>query len=584
MKFLHVAWFSLITCGVIAEQSAQVTMTLAPASTIIGTSRANIDGVELFNGIPYAQPPLGQLRLKPPQRSNGPFGTLDATKIAPTCPQFRGAPPAFSDAFTQLISSSINTTFFQTSLPSSEDCLTLNIVRPAGTNSDAKLPVLLWIHGGGFQVSVSFSTPIHPVTDRQIQVGSATQYDGSFVVNSSVTAHKPVIYVAINYRLAGYGFLGGKDILADGSANIGLRDQRMALEWVADNIASFGGDPNKVNIWGESAGSLSVFNQLGLYGGNHTYNGKPLFRGAIMNSGSLFRADPIDCPKAQTVYDTVVKNAGCSSANDTLACLRNVDYGTFEQATNSVPGFISYNSIALSYLPRPDGEVLNDSAEVIVQSGNYAAVPLIIGGQEDEGTLFSFAQSNLSDTSAIVEYLSSLYFHGATKHQLKALVETYNESIPAGSPYGAGFTGEVYPGFKRLSSLLGDIGFTLARRSMLYHASKANPTVPIWSYEASYDRDTPVLGTFHGSDLLPVFFSGPQSFASQSLFHYYFNFAYSLDPNDSSNKRDQYPHWPKWSDKKQLLHLFRDNSSLLTDDFRWESYTWMMANEKLLRF
>ncbi|KAJ4174350.1 hypothetical protein NW754_004767 [Fusarium falciforme] len=474
MKFLHLAWFPLITCGAIAEQLAQVTVTLAPASTIIGTSRANTDGVELFNGIPYAQPPLGQLRLKPPQRFNGPFGTLDATKIAPTCPQFRGAPPAFSDAFTQLISSSINTTFFQTSLPSSEDCLTLNIVRPARTNSDAKLPVLLWIHGGGFQASVSFSTPTHPATDYQIQVGSATQYDGSFVVNSSVTAHKPVIYVAINYRLAGYGFLGGKEILADGSANIGLRDQRMALEWVADNIASFGGDPDKINIWGD--------------------------------------------------------------------------------------------------------------AEVIVQSGKYAAVPLIIGGQEDEGTLFSFTQSNVSDTSTLVEYLSSLYFHGATRDQLKALVETYNESILAGSPYGTGFAGEVYPGFKRLSSLLGDIGFTLARRSMLYHASKANPTVSIWSYEASYDRGTPVLGTFHGSDLLPVFFSGPQSFASQSLFHYYFNFAYSLDPNDSSNKRDQYPHWPKWSDKKQLLHLFRDNSSLLTDDFRWESYTWMMANEKLLRF
>ncbi|KAH7235139.1 Alpha/Beta hydrolase protein [Fusarium solani] len=566
MKFLHSACFLLISGVVIAEQPAQVTVTLAPASTVIGSSRANIDGVELFNGIPYAQPPLGQLRLKPAQRFNGPFGTLDATKIAPTCPRFRGAPPAFGDAFTQLISSSINTTFFQTSLPSIEDCLTLNIVRPAGTNSDAKLPVLLWIHGGGFQV------------------GSATQYDGSFVVNSSVTAHMPVIYVAINYRLAGYGFLGGKEILADGSANIGLRDQRMALEWVADNIASFGGDPDKVTIWGESAGSLSVFNQLSLYAGNHTYNGKPLFCGAIMNSGSLFRADPIDCPKAQTVYDTVVKNAGCSSSNDTLACLRNVDYDTFDQATNSVPGFISYNSIALSYLPRPDGEVLTDSAEVIVQSGSYAAVPLIIGGQEDEGTLFSFTQSNLSDTSALVEYLSSLYFHGATRDQLKALVETCNESLPAGSPYGTGLAGEVYPGFKRLSSLLGDIGFTLARRSMLYHASKSNPTVPIWSYEASYDRGTPVLGTFHGSDLLPVFFGGPQTFASQSLFNYYFNFAYSQDPNSSSNKGDQYPRWPKWGDKKELLHLFRDNSSLLTDDFRWDSYTWMMANEELLRF
>ncbi|KAM0433387.1 hypothetical protein ACHAPT_004264 [Fusarium lateritium] len=565
MKLFLVSCFSLICSITAAESPAQVTVTLAPASTVIGSSRVNTDGVELFNGIPYAQPPLGQLRLKLPKKLDGPLGTLDATKVAPTCPQFHGPPPAFGDAFTQLITSSVNTTFFQTPLPSSPDCLTLNIVRPAGTGADAKLPVLLWIHGGGFQV------------------GSATQYDGSFLVNSSIIAHKPVIYVAINYRLAGYGFLGGKEILADGSSNIGLRDQRLALEWVSDNIAAFGGDPTKVTIWGESAGSLSVFSQLGLYAGNHTYNGRPLFRGAILNSGSLFRADPVDCPKAQAVYDTVVENAGCSEANDTLACLRNVDYDTFEQATNSVPAFISYNSIALSYLPRPDGEVLTDSAEVIVQSGKYAAVPLIIGGQEDEGTLFSFTQNNLSDTSALVDYLSSIYFHGATKSELKALVETYNESIAAGSPYDIGYAGEVYPGFKRLSSLLGDIGFTLARRSLLHHALRANPSVPIWSYEASYDHGTPVLGTFHGSDLLPVFFGGPQSFASQSLFNYYFNFAYSQDPNDSS-KGAKYPHWPKWSDKKQLLHLFRDNSSLLDDDFRWESYSWMAENEKLLRF
>ncbi|EWZ02906.1 hypothetical protein FOYG_02116 [Fusarium oxysporum NRRL 32931] len=390
IKFLYISFFFLISGYVIAEQPALVTVSLAPASTVISSSRANVDSVELFNGISYAQPSLGQLRLKPPQRLNGPLGTFDSKKTAPTCPQFHGTTPAFGDAFTQSISSSINTTFFETSLPSSEDCLTHNIVRPGRTALDTKLPVLLWIHGGGFQVT-----------------------------------YKPVTYIAINYRLAGYGFLGCKEILTDGSANVGLRDQRMALEWVSDNLAAFGGDPTKITIWGESAGPLS----------HH----------------ELFRADLVNCPKAQSVYDTVVKNAGCHTANDT----RNVDYGTFEEATNSVPGFISYNSIALSYLPRPDGELLIDSTQVIMQSEKYAAVSLIIGGQEDEGTLFSFTQSNISDKSAVVEYLSSLYFHGATKR----------------------FASEIYPGFKRLSALLGGIAFTLARRAMVYHASKADPTV-----------------------------------------------------------------------------------------------------------
>ncbi|PVH68838.1 alpha/beta-hydrolase [Cadophora sp. DSE1049] len=580
MKFLHIAFFSLASGWAIAEQATyvpvtsaeKVTVTFAPASTVIGSSKANIDGVELFMGIPYAQPPLGQLRLRPPQRHDGPLGTLDATKIAPTCPQFYGSSSTSSNIFTQLISGAINNTFFQTSLPSSEDCLTLNIIRPAGTKEDAKLPVMVWIHGGGFQV------------------GSATQYDGSFVVTSSVAARKPVLYVAINYRLAGFGFMGGKEILADGSANIGLRDQRMALEWIADSITAFGGDSTRVTIWGESAGSLSVFNQMALYSGNHTYRGRALFHGAIMNSGSLFRADPVDCPKAQAIYDMVVHSAGCSAANDTLACLRNTDYDTFVKATNSVPGFMSYNSIALSYLPRPDGVVLVDSAEVIVQAAGYAAVPLIIGGQEDEGTLFSFAQSNISDTPGIVEYLSSIYFHGATRTELQALVETYNESLVAGSPYGTEFAGEVYPGFKRLSSLLGDIGFTLARRCMLYDGLEVNPSVPVWSYEASFDSGTPVLGTFHGSDLLPVFFGGPQTIASQSIFHYYYNFVHYQDPNDPSKEHErngtgiEYPHWPKWGEAKQLLHLFQNSSNLLNDDFRWESYRWMAANQKLLRF
>lgn len=130
-------------------------------------------------------------------------------------------------------------------------------------------------------------------------------YDGTSLVADSVAQGKPIIFVAVNYRVGGFGFLPGKEVLADGAANLGLLDQRLGLQWVADNIAAFGGDPEKVTIWGESAGSISVLDQMALYDGDNTYKGKPLFRGGIMNSGSVVPTDPVDGTKGQAIYDTV---------------------------------------------------------------------------------------------------------------------------------------------------------------------------------------------------------------------------------------------------------------------------------------
>lgn len=225
-----------------------------------------------------------------------------------------------------------------------------------------------------------------------------------------------------------------------------------------------------------------------------------------VNSGSIVPADPVDCPKGQEIYDTVVAAAGCASSANTLGCLRAAPYATFLNAVNSVSGLLSYSSVALSYLPRPDGVVLAASPEVLIATGKYAKVPFIIGSQEDEGTLFALFQSNISTTAQLTNYLKSFFFNNAPLSKMNELVATYPETFFDGSPFRSGLLNNIYPQFKRLAAILGDLVFTLTRRSFLNVANAVNPTVPSWSYLSSYDLGTPILGTFHGSDLLQVFF------------------------------------------------------------------------------
>jgi acetylcholinesterase len=258
-------------------------------ATAVGTSAG---GVDSFKGIPFAQAPIGHLRLKPPQPIVASLGTIDATGVPRACPQFLTA--------TNTSSLLADTPAIQAATDSGEDCLTLNVQRPSTATAGSNLPALFWIYGVGFEF------------------GSTQTYDATQLILNSLSQGKEIIYVAVNYRLGGFGFLPGKEIKAGHSANLGLLDQRLGLQWVADNIYNFGGDASKVTIWGESAGSISVFDQMALYNGNNMYDGKPFFRAAIMDSGSIVPADPLDCAKSQVVYNTVVQNARCVAAEDTV--------------------------------------------------------------------------------------------------------------------------------------------------------------------------------------------------------------------------------------------------------------------------
>ena len=161
---------------------------------------------------------------------------------------------------------------------------------------------MVWIVGGGFRQG----------TNRD------PEFNISYIVQTSIEIDHPVIVVAINYRLSGFGFLDSVQVRAQGVTNLGLRDQWKALEWVHENIAGFGGDPSKVTIWGESAGAFSVADLLQAYGGN---NGG-LFHGAIMASGTSFPMLNTGVTAEQVTYNNITNATGCGGAIDTLQCLR----------------------------------------------------------------------------------------------------------------------------------------------------------------------------------------------------------------------------------------------------------------------
>ncbi|OAQ69689.1 cholinesterase [Pochonia chlamydosporia 170] len=542
----------------VLEERATVDVDLPSGGTMTGRSLLN---VESFNAIPFADPPVGDLRLKPPRKFSGTFGKRDGTGIAPACPQMFLSRESLG-IIGKIANDLLQIPFLKV-IAGQEDCLTVNVQRPAGTKAGDKLPVLFWIFGGGFEL------------------GATQTYDATSLLATAVGQKQPFVFVAVNYRVGGFGFMPGKEILKDGSANLGLLDQRMGLEWVADNIAAFGGDPSKVTIWGESAGSISVFDQMVLYGGNATYKGKPLFRGAIMNSGTVVPADPVDCPKGQEVYDKVVREAGCSGAQDTLKCLRKADYKTFLNAANSVPGIISYQSLALSYLPRPDGTALPDSPDRLGLAGKYHAVPMIIGDQEDEGSIFAITTLNVTSVDKAVDYLSQYYFHSAPKAKLKEFIQLYEPSLTQGSPFRTGILNEWYPGFKRMAAVLGDLTFTLTRRVTLSIATTVKPDVPAWSYLSSYNYGTPIVGTFHASDILQVFYGILPNNAMKSCRTYYFNFLYNLDPNKGVGG---YANWPKWQDTKKLM-WFRWGfaNDILDDNFRSAASNFISNNREIFR-
>jgi carboxylesterase type B len=236
----------------------------------------------------------------------------------------------------------------------------------------------------------------------------------------------------------------------------------------------------------------------------------------------------------------------------------------------SVPGLFSYQSVALAYLPRPDPAdgFFPVSPEIATQNGNYAKVPLISGDQEDEGPLFSLVQDNITTTQQLIDYFASAY-PDTPKSLVASVVATYPDDITAGSPFRTGIFNNIYPQYKRLAAILGDAVFNLRRRQLLYTVSS---TVPSWSYLDSHLYGTAVLGTFHGSDLLSIFFSAGGVTTQKTYLDYYTSFINFLDPN-ALGSATPLINWPQYNTTKPtLLNLQAAGNTLLPDTYRSSSF------------
>lgn len=320
----------LMACASIsAAQTAPVVA--APAGSVRGQTA---DGVESFKGIPYAAPPVGDMRWRPPARPAPWQGVRDATAFSPACIQ----PTPYVQT---IYSSDLGRT--------SEDCLTLNVWTPA---TEGKAPVVVWIHGGALVAGSS----------------KETLYDGARL------AREGVVVVSINYRLGVLGWLAHPDLSAESpagiSGNYGLMDQVRALEWVRDNIAAFGGDPDNVTIAGESAGGLSVLYLMA----------SPLARG-LFDKAIAQSAYMISTPELKEARHgaPAAEDAGAALARTlqapSLRVLRGLDAQALtDQAATS--GFATFGAV--------DGKILPRQIVEVFDRGEQARVPVLVGFNSGE--------------------------------------------------------------------------------------------------------------------------------------------------------------------------------------------------------
>ncbi len=504
----------------IVAAAAGVNATVAGAqSLVVKTAEGRVKGktlnngqVRAFEGIPYAAPPVGDLRWKAPQPAKPWKEELDATKFRPHCAQ--------GHFFDDMV--------FQDD-GGSEDCLTLNVYTPA--KPKGKLPVMFWIHGGGYTGGG----------------GDEPRHNGDFLPT------KGVVLVTINYRLGVFGFLASPELSAEqggSSGNYGLEDMVAALKWVKANIADFGGDPNNVTIFGESAGSFAVSTLMA------TPSAQGLFHKAIGESGGALTTGTLSMPTlevASAKSEEWIKSTGAKS----LAELRAMPTDKVLAAASSKDGSIRFSPIL-------DGKFLPQSITEVYEQGKQAKVPLLAGFNRDEG----FFLSNGMTVDKWKEMGAKRFPDKVTEFFKLYPGTSDTEAVRSATDFG-GDQFIAYGTWKwiEIDRRTGDKDVYRYKLDLAAPPSKFHPG----SYAFHSDDIEYIFGTL---DTRPGAAWRPEDRKlSDQMMDYWTNFAKKGDPNGPG-----LPTWPKYGEGDPVLHL--DNPITSRPDENRGRYEFWLQNEK----
>jgi para-nitrobenzyl esterase len=467
-------------------------------------------GSRRFRGIPYAKPPVGALRWKPPEPAEPWSNVLQALDYANACAQPLWVQGPESDT---------------------EDCLYLNVWTPDPAPK-TPLPVMVWLPGGGNQNGAA--------SDKSPLVASNYIYDGR-----ALAAKRHVVVVTINYRIGAFGFFSHPGLTAEGSnsGNQGLLDQQAALKWVRDNVLAFGGDSKNVTIFGESAGAQDTCLQVVSPGS------RGLFHRAVSESGgcTTFRKVKADAEHQATA---IAEAVGCGGTADELACLRGKPAKDFFVAAPvdglpdsgaAPPGGprFSGGTPRWDFNPVVDGTVIPDQPRTLALAGNFAKVPYLLGSNFEEGALFLLGATSVTTDT---EYTAAL----------ERLFGSKGASVAATYPTSAFKTPQ-----DALIRVWGDYRLGCPTYDSARRFKKQGSSVYIYGFA----RTTPgleALGPTHGTEMPYVFgtLANPGSDdmqLSDTMQGYWTRFAKSGDPNGESAL--DWPAFDETSDKRMGLDV-----------------------------